>query len=98
MHLDNLMPQNSESRAYIFINKKMETIVQKLENYYSQYLKFTSNMMLNLNTDSLPRKIESLRLFRCKNAKPIIGAHVSYFAIIPFNVFKEKVHVIHKKL
>lgn len=54
--------------------------------------------MLNLNTDSLPRKIESLRLFRCKNAKPIIGAHVSYFAIIPFNVFKEKVHVIYKKL
>lgn len=38
----------------------METIVQKLENYYQQYLDLTSNVMLNLNTDSLFRRIESL--------------------------------------
>lgn len=38
----------------------METIVQKLENYYHQYLNLTSNVMLNLNTDSLLSKIESL--------------------------------------
>lgn len=38
----------------------METIVQKLENYYYQYLNLTSNVMLNLNTDSLISRIESL--------------------------------------
>lgn len=38
----------------------METIVQKLENYYHQYLDLTSNVMLNLNTDSLFGRIESL--------------------------------------
>lgn len=38
----------------------METIVQKLENYYQQYLDLTSNVMLNLNTDSLFRRIELL--------------------------------------
>ena len=38
----------------------METIIQKLENYYLQYLNLTSNVMLNLNTDSLFRRIESL--------------------------------------
>lgn len=38
----------------------METIVQKLENYYQQYLNLTSNVMLNLNTDTLFSKIESL--------------------------------------
>lgn len=39
---------------------EMETIIQKLENYYLQYLNLTSNVMLNLNTDSLFRRIESL--------------------------------------
>ncbi len=38
----------------------MQTIVQKLENYYLQYLNLTSNVMLNFNTDSLFRRIESL--------------------------------------
>ena len=38
----------------------METIVQKLENYYHQYLNLSSNVMLNLNTDSLFSRIESL--------------------------------------
>lgn len=38
----------------------METILQKLENYYYQYLNLTSNVMLNLNTDSLISRIESL--------------------------------------
>jgi len=38
----------------------METIIQNLENYYQQYLDLTSNVMLNLNTDSLFRRIESL--------------------------------------
>lgn len=47
-------------RAYIKNNKRMETIVEKLENYYHQYLSLSSNVMLNLNTDSLLHKIESL--------------------------------------
>lgn len=38
----------------------METIIQKLENYYQQYLDLTSNVMLNLNTDTLFSRIESL--------------------------------------
>lgn len=40
--------------------KEMETIVQKLENYYNQYLNLTSDVMLNLNTDTLFSRIESL--------------------------------------
>lgn len=38
----------------------METIVQELENYYHQYLELASNVMLNLNTDTLLSRIESL--------------------------------------
>lgn len=38
----------------------METIVQKLENYYQQYLNLSSNVMLDLNTDSFFSKLESL--------------------------------------
>lgn len=38
----------------------METVVQKLENYYQQYLDLSSNVMLNLNTDSLFSRIELL--------------------------------------
>lgn len=38
----------------------METIVQKLEKYYQQYLNLSSNVMMNLNTDSLFSRIESL--------------------------------------
>lgn len=38
----------------------MEIIVGKLENYYHQYLNLSSNVMLNLNTDSLFSRIESL--------------------------------------
>lgn len=38
----------------------MERIVQKLENYYYRYANLGSNVLLNLNTDSLIEKIRSL--------------------------------------
>ena len=38
----------------------METIVQKLENYYQKYLDLSSNVMLDLTTDSFFSKLESL--------------------------------------
>jgi len=38
----------------------MERIVQKLENYYYRYANLGSNVLLNLNTDSLIEKIQSL--------------------------------------
>lgn len=63
----------------------METIVVKLENYYHQYLSLTSNVMLNLNTDSLLSKIESLPL--CKqilddliHRNPITEQEINSFA------------------
>lgn len=38
----------------------METTIHKIETYYHQYLDLTSNVMLNLNTDTLISRIESL--------------------------------------
>lgn len=38
----------------------MERIVQKLENYYYRYANLGSNVLLNLNKDSLIEKIQSL--------------------------------------
>lgn len=38
----------------------METIVQKLENYYQRYLDLSSSVMLDLTTDSFFSKLESL--------------------------------------
>lgn len=38
----------------------METIIQKLEDYYHQYLNLSSNVMLDLTTDSFLSKLESL--------------------------------------
>lgn len=73
----------------------MDTIVQKLENCYQQYLDLTSNVMLNLNTDSLFSKIESLPLCN-KILEELIRSH---------NIKEEELRILnsadihyHKKL
>lgn len=39
---------------------EMETTIQKIEEYYNQYMNYSSNVLLNLNTDTLISRIESL--------------------------------------
>ena len=38
----------------------METTIQKLEFYYNQYMNYSSNVLFNINTDTIINRIESL--------------------------------------
>ncbi len=38
----------------------MEATIQKIEEYYNQYMNYSSNVLLNLNTDTLISRIDSL--------------------------------------